>query len=252
MYPIMAHSDLSGCDEAIHLAQEGKLHEAVVCYDQALKSDPDNEVLLHNKAIALISLGRYEESLVCSQKAIRINPYDVGVWINKGMALEKLGRYPEAIDALEQAVAVNPYNAYAHALLGIIYQNQEMTEKAEAQNRQLQELVFPREYAGFFFATAVFLLGLLLGGIMSVEGKPFPVTLGSAGIIILFFGIVCILYVRARRFQLEIHRDIVSVPSSETGLRGRERGNEAVVLGFLVFIFVIGTVSGIGIWQYFR
>ena len=252
MYPIMAHSDLPASDEAIHLAQEGKLHEAVVCYDRALKSDPDNEVLLHNKAIALISLGRYEESLACSQKAIRINPYDVGVWINKGMALEKLGRYPEAIDALEQAVAVNPYNAYAHALLGIIYQNLEMTEKAEAQNRQLQELVFPREYAGFFFATAAFLLGLLLGGIMSVEGKPFPVTLGSAGIIILFFGIICILYVRARRFHMEIQRDVVFKASPEPGLRGHDRGSEAAVLGFLVFVFVTGTVSGIGVWQYFR
>jgi tetratricopeptide (TPR) repeat protein len=252
MYPIMAHSDLTASDEAIRLAQEGKLHEAVVCYDRALSTDPNNDLLLNNKAIVLISLGRYEESLVCSQKAIRINPYDAGVWINKGMALEKLGRYPEAIDALEQSVAINPYNAYARALLGIIYQNLEMTEKAEAQNRQLQELVFPREYAGFYFATATYLLGLLLGGILSVEGKPIPVTLGSEGIIILFFGIICILYVRARRFHVEVHRNVVSAASPDKGLWGSGISNEAVVLGFLVFVFIIGTVSGIAVWHYFR
>jgi len=248
----MATSDPGGCDEAIQLAQEGKLHEAIVCYDRALTASPHNTKILTNKAIALISLGRYEESLACSQKAIRIDPFDDDVWINKGMALEKLGRYPEAVDALEQAVALNPYNAYARALLGIIYQNMEMNEKAEAQNRKLQELVFPREYAGFYFATATFLLGLLLGGLLSVEGKPLPITLGSEGIIILFFGIICILYVRARRLQIEIRRDVVSTSPGETGQRGRSRSSEAVVLGFLVFIFVIGTVSGIAIWHFFR
>lgn len=246
----MAHRDLAGCKEAIQLAQDGRLQEAVACYDRALSASPDNPKILYNKAIALLGMGRYEESLACSQRAIRIDPYEAGLWINKGMALEKLGRSTEAIDALEQAVAINPYNAYARALLGIIYQNLEMTGKAEAQNRKLQELVFPREYAGFYFATATFLLGILLGGIMSVEGKPFPVTLGSAGIIILFFGIICILYVRARRLQFEIQREVISGPSGDSV--HRSRGSEAAALLLLVFVFVIGTVSGIAIWQYFR
>ena len=248
----MGHQDFPGSDEAFRLAQEGKIHEALACYDRALKTNPKNDVILNNKAIALISLGRYEESLACSRQAIVINPYDIDVWINKGIALEKLGRFPEAVEALEQAVALSPYNAYARALLGIIYQQLEQYDKAEMQNRKLQEIVFPREYAGFFFATAAFLLGLLLGGLFSVEGKPFPVTLGSVGIIILFFGIICILYIRALRFQMEIHRDVVSVASRSKGWLGYGGRNEAVVLGFLVFVFVIGTVSGMGVWQHFH
>ena len=252
MYPIMAHHDFPGSDEAFRLAQEGKVHEALACYDKALLSNPKNEVILNNKAIALICLGRYEESLTCSQKAIAINPYETEVWINKGISLEKLGRLPDAVDALEQAVAISPYNAYARALLGIVYQKLEQYDKAEAQNRKLQEIVFPREYAGFYFATATFLLGLLLGGLLSVEGKPFPVTLGSAGIIILFFGIICILYLRALRLQMEVHRDVVSVASREKGTGGHGGSSEAVVLGFLVFVFFIGTVSGIAIWQHFH
>ncbi|OPX64438.1 tetratricopeptide repeat protein [Methanoregula sp. PtaB.Bin085] len=249
----MVHSDLPGeCEEAGQLMQEGRLMEAVACYDRALASSPDNPALLSNKAVALISLGRYEESLACSLRAIRINPYDADLWINKGIALDKLGRSTEATDALEQAVAINPCNAYARALLGIIYQNLEMTGKAEAQNRKLQELVFPREYAWFYFITATFLLGILLGGIMSVEGKPLPVTMGSAGIIILFFGVICILYVRARRLQIEIRRDVVSSPSQESGRRGRGRGSEAAALLLLVFVFIAGTGSGIAVWQYFR
>lgn len=246
----MPHRDLAGCEEAIQLAQEGRLQEAIASYDRALAASPNNATILYHKAVTLISLGKYGESLACSQKAIRIDPYDAGTWVNKGMALEKLGRSMEAVDALEQAIAINPYNAYARALLGIIYQNLEMTGKAEAQNRKLQELVFPREYAGFYFATATFLLGILLGGILSVEGKPLPVTLGSGGIIILFFGIVCILYVRARRLQVEIHREVITGPAQEAARRSRSR--EAAALILLVVVFIFGTVSGIAIWQYFR
>jgi tetratricopeptide (TPR) repeat protein len=248
----MTQQDFPGSEEAFRLAQEGKVHEALACYNRALVSNPRNDVILNNKAIALICLDRYEESLACSQKAIAINPYETDAWINKGIALEKLGRLAEAAEALEQAVAISPYNAYARALLGIVYQKLEMYGKAEAQNRKLQEIVFPREYAGFYFATATFLLGILLGGIMSVEGKPFPVTLGSAGIIILFFGIVCILFVRAQKFQMEVRRDVVTAPCDATGRRGSDKAGMSVALGFLVFVFIIGTISGIGIWQYFR
>jgi tetratricopeptide (TPR) repeat protein len=248
----MTYEDFPGSEEAFRLAQEGKVHEVLACYDKALLSNPRNDGILNNKAIVLISLGRYEESLACSQKAITINSFETDAWINKGIALEKMGRLMEAAEALEQAVAISPYDAYSRALLGIVYQKLEMYGKAEAQNRKLQEIVFPREYAGFYFATATFLLGLLLGGIMSVEGKPFPVTLGSAGIIILFFGIICILYVRAQKFQMEVRRDVVTAPCETTGHGVWDRAGMSVALGFLVFVFIIGTVSGIGIWQYFR
>jgi len=248
----MAHNDFPGSDEACRLAQEGKIHEALACYEKALVFSPNNDVILNNKAIALISLGRYEESLACSQKAIAINPYDTGVWVNRGIALEKLGRLPDAVDALEQAVAISPYNAYARALLGIIYQKLEMDDKAEAQNRILQEIVFPKEYAGFYFATAAFLLGILLGGLLSVEGKPLAITLGSAFIIILFFGVICGLYTRSLRLQMEASRDVFTAPYPDNGQKDSRRADLTVMLGFLVFVFVIGAVSGMGTWYYFR
>lgn len=252
MYPIMAQHDFPDRDEAFCLAQEGKYHEAIACYDRALASNPRNNVILNNKAIALICLDRYEESLACSQKAISIDPYGTDVWINKGIALEKLGRLPEAAEALEQAIAISPYHAYARALLGIVYQRLEMYDKAEAQNRKLQEIVFPGEYAGFYFATATFLLGILLGGILSVGGKPAVVTISSALIITLFFCIICGLYVRAQRFQAEVRRDVVTRPCGTDANAGWNRAGMSVALGFLLFVFIIGTVSGIGIWQYFR
>ncbi len=115
------------------------------------------------------------------------------------MAFDKLGQHHEAIEALEHAVELSPYHAYAQALLGIIYQKMDMGEQAELQNRKLQEIVFPNEYAGFYFTLVAFLLGTLLGGIRTVEGNTLEVSFGSQLIIFLLFCAICWMYWRSRK-----------------------------------------------------
>jgi tetratricopeptide (TPR) repeat protein len=247
----MVEAQIPGQEQADRLARQGRMEEALDWYDKALFSHPRNEAVLNNRTIALISLGRYEEALACSRTASSINPYSVDVWINMGIALDKLGRHPEAIDVLEQAVAISPYNAYARALLGIIYQKMEMDDKAEAQNRKLQEIVFPREYAGFYFATAVFMLGILLGGIRSVEGKPLEVTAVSQLLIIILFGILCSLYLRSLRFFQEINREVLTAPCPPAPVGDHAAGGVYVHLVLLFVVFLTGTVMGMTIWAHF-
>jgi len=248
----MALPQFPGQEEAFRLAQQGRMEEALDCYDRALATNPDSEVILNNKTIALISLGRYEEALACSRRASSVNPYSADIWINRGVALDKLGRPMEAIDALEQAVAISPYNAYARALLGITYQKMEMDDKAEAQNRKLQEIVFPKEYAGFYFATAVFLLGILLGGIQSVEGKPIGVTIFSELMIVLLFCSICALYWRSLRLFQEVNKDVLSTPCPSPSVGEPPSGSMYAPLGLLILVFIAGTVAGIMVWTHFR
>jgi tetratricopeptide (TPR) repeat protein len=247
----MAVTDGPDQEEAISLARQGKMEEALEWYDRALAARPKNEIFLTNRSIVLISLGRYEEAVVASRQAASANPYSADVWINKGVALDKLGRHPEAIDALEQAVVISPYNAYARALLGIVYQKMEMDDKAEAQSRLLKEIVFPREYAGFYFATAVFLLGLLLGGIQSVEGKPIGVTIFSEMMIILLFCALCGLYWRSLRLFQEINRDVLSAPGLVAGRDNQSMQRMYGPIGLLVVVFVGGIIAGILVWAHF-
>jgi hypothetical protein len=115
------------------------------------------------------------------------------------VAFDKLGQHHEAIEALEHAVELSPYHAYARALLGIIYQKMDMGEQVELQNRKLQEIVFPNEYAGFYFTLVAFLLGTLLGGIRTVEGNTLEVSFGSQLIIFLLFCAICWMYWRSRK-----------------------------------------------------
>ncbi len=235
----------SSYDEIAHdFAQKGKISEALDCYDRALKTSPDNDVILNNKAIALISLDRCEDSLVCSRKAAKINPDSVEVWINMGIALDKLGLHQDASEALERAVALSPYHTYARAMLGIVYQKMDMGDRAEVQNHKLQEIVFPKEYAGFYFTLAAFLLGTLLGGVRSVQYKTFEVSYGSQLIIFSFFCMICWLYWRSRKIWQEVNRHVIMVPY-QLPARGEKYSNGLyLVIIIMIVIFVTGIILG--------
>lgn len=248
----MSHADIPYSEMALSLAQQGKIAEALDCYDRALQKNPDNDVILNNKAIALITVGRYEEALAHSRRAVCINPDSADIWINLAVALQKLNQLSEAGDALERAVEINPYDAYARALLGIIYQKLNQEDRAIAQNRQLQELIFPNEYAGFYFGTAAFLLGILLGGIRSVEGRPFEIAASSQIIILIFFCLICLLYWKSLRRQQEVNRNVIIVPylspvEGDRSTRGMYR-----VLLLMLMVFIIGIVIGGDVWSWIR
>ena len=237
-------------DEAKRLACQGKIHEALNCYDRALKTHPDNDMLLNSKAIALITLGRFEEALVHCRRAASINPNSADIWTNMGVTLEKLNRLTEAADAFERAVEINPYDCYARALLGIVYQKLSREDMAAAQNRKLQELMFPNEYAGFLFGTAAFLLGLLLGGIRGVEDRLFVVSTSSQVIILFFFCLICILYWKSLLKLNEIHRNVIIVPYRSPVEGDRSSRGMYVVLAIMIFVFIIGILAGSDVWNW--
>jgi tetratricopeptide (TPR) repeat protein len=246
----MSDPDFPYKEEASEFAQQGKVREALDCYDRALRSCPDNDVILNNMATALICLGRFDEALVYVKRAAAINPASADIWINKGVALDKLDRPKEAAEALERAVAISPYNAYARAQLGILYQRMDMGDRAEAENRKLQEIVFPRGYAGLYFATAVLLLGILLGGIRAVQGADPAIAILSQAIILLFFCMVCWLYWKSQRMWQEINRHIIVVPYPAVARPGPGSTGLYVILAVMAIVFVTGILMGSDVWNW--
>ena len=66
----MADPNLS-CNERAHeLAQQGKISETLNYYDEVLKVNPKNDMILNDKALLLIRLGKCEESLIFTKRAI--------------------------------------------------------------------------------------------------------------------------------------------------------------------------------------
>jgi|SRR5208337_744186 len=246
----MSSPDMPPQERALILMQQGKLREALDFYDQALRTNPGNSGILNAKAATLISLGRSGEALEPARKAASVNPGSVDSWINLGVALDNLDRLHDASEALERAVEISPYNAYARALLGIVYQKMDMGDRAEAQNRKLQEIVFPHGYAGFYFATAAFLLGLLLGGIRAVAaGKPPAITISSQLILLVFFCVICKLYWRSLRVWQQVNRNIIVNPhATSTGRKEPVSRGMHLVMIAMILVFGAGILMGNNVW----
>jgi tetratricopeptide (TPR) repeat protein len=230
-------------------AHEGKIRDALDHFDAELRRRPEDPLVLNGRAIALINLGRFDEALACSRKAAALSPGEADAWITMGVALDNLGRSTEAADALERAVAIRPYHVYARALLGITYQKLDMKDSAEVQNRKLQEMVFPKEYAGFFFTLASFLLGFLLGGVISAESSPVALSVGAELIIIAFFCALCGLFWRSIRIEYEVSRPPVpaSVVPADRGM-----SSAYIVIGIMIAAFCIGAIYGTDVWASFH
>lgn len=88
-------------DGGVRLYRLGKHKEAVSSFDKALKGDPRNPKILHQKAIAYSSMGEHEKALACCNTALEhVKPHkrDPYILSRKAIELSHLGRRNEALD----------------------------------------------------------------------------------------------------------------------------------------------------------
>ena len=102
----------------IALSELGKYEEAIECYDEAIRINPDYASAYLNKGSALSDLGKKEEAIECYDEAIRIKP-DYAAYFNKGIALSELGKKEEAIECYDEAIRIKPDYAEAYLNKGI-------------------------------------------------------------------------------------------------------------------------------------
>ncbi len=150
------------------LARE--LENAIICYDNALRYQPEKALAWHRRGVVLIGLREYSEAVVSFDKALdhqqdfpavwwqlrssalkELNRYEdlinrceqvvkykpdyIEAWIDRGSALAELKKYEEAISNYDQALHLNPdlsdvWNSRA-AILNICERYWEAIESAE-------------------------------------------------------------------------------------------------------------------------
>jgi tetratricopeptide (TPR) repeat protein len=108
-----AHNDLG-----MALAQTGKIEEAIGHYEQALRIEPDNAKAHYNLGLALQQKGRVREAIGHYEQALQIDQQFAEVYNNLGVALAQAGKLNDAIGQYEQAVQIRPDYAEAHCNLG--------------------------------------------------------------------------------------------------------------------------------------
>jgi tetratricopeptide (TPR) repeat protein len=98
-----------------------RMREAVECYDNAIKSDPESFSAHADKGWALIELKRYSESVDECDTAIRLLREEPVPWVNKAFALMELGRYEECERFLKEGVQIVREPKMLQQNLGLLY-----------------------------------------------------------------------------------------------------------------------------------
>lgn len=138
---------------------QGKIKEAIVACQQALKIRPDFIHAYVTLGNALQAAGKIEAAIRSYSQALELQPNFAEVRANIGSMYFKMGRLEEAIAHYQQAIALSPDLAGAHWNLGKVYHKHGNTEAAIACFQRTSELNPQLVGADFHFNLANRLFG---------------------------------------------------------------------------------------------
>jgi tetratricopeptide (TPR) repeat protein len=97
-------------EKGVHLHKLEMYDEAIACYDEAIRLDPEHSDAWRSKGVALYALEKHEESIPCFDEAIRLDPDPEHslLWWRKGNSLLSLERYEEAIACYDEEIRLDP------------------------------------------------------------------------------------------------------------------------------------------------
>ena len=134
-YTPEAHINLSNA-----FARLGRPAEAVEHGEAALRLEPDSADAQVNVGNALVQLGRIDEAISHYEAALRIQPDAADIQVDLGAALLKAGRTADALRRYEAAVRLKPADADAHFTLGNLYAETNRIREAIAEYQQVMHL----------------------------------------------------------------------------------------------------------------
>jgi tetratricopeptide (TPR) repeat protein len=107
--------------EARALRDQGRIEQALVSYEHALKAQPYNWFLADEVARFLMTvLKDFEAALQMTVHALSLNPsYSANLWCNLGDCRKAL-KMPEVKECFRQALEIDPENARARFGLGLV------------------------------------------------------------------------------------------------------------------------------------
>ncbi|HEY1707046.1 MAG TPA: tetratricopeptide repeat protein [Rhizomicrobium sp.] len=102
--PSIAYSLARGRDEDIM----GRHSEALVDFDRVLKTDPQNVVALHDRAVVYGELGNYDSAVHDDTDALAENPQDAASLIDRAFTYDVLGKHELAAADHKTVAALAP------------------------------------------------------------------------------------------------------------------------------------------------
>jgi protein O-GlcNAc transferase len=112
------------------LQDQGKLDEAIACYQKALQIKPDSVAAYFNLGSAFQDQGKLNDAICYYQKTLELRPDMAGAYINLGNAFQTQGKLDEAIACYQKALQIKPDSVAAYFNLGSAFQDQGELDKA--------------------------------------------------------------------------------------------------------------------------
>jgi Flp pilus assembly protein TadD len=140
-------------EKASGLVRERRFTDAEKIYQNLTGEYPDNHFALSNLAVTLIHAGKLNEALVALQKALRIAPGDVFASVNISNVYCRQGRFDEAVEVLKEVIKKDPQNAVAHNYLAIALGKQ--GNNKEAEDYFQRSILLDGKYSNAHFNLAV-------------------------------------------------------------------------------------------------
>jgi len=120
--------------------QAGRIQDAMIHLEQALRLKPDDAEAHSNLASALQLQGRLPEAVQHAREAARLKPDDDRVRFNLGNAMSATGNIDDAIREFTRAAQLNPENADAHFNLAMLLGPRNRIDEAIAHLRRALEI----------------------------------------------------------------------------------------------------------------
>jgi protein O-GlcNAc transferase len=134
--------------DALRLIEEGHAHEAdgrideaMQCYQEAIRLAPKHARAHLNHGNALLAKGDLKGALDAFKTAIKLEPDYAEVHCSTGVALERLGQLDDAVASYNRAMALDPDLIEARSNLDLISNNLFYTGNVLASQGQLESAV---------------------------------------------------------------------------------------------------------------
>ena len=122
------------------LQQTGRLSEALVANQKAVKIESKDNEAHNNLGNTLKDLERFKQAEASYKLAIKLKPDFAEAHNNLGIVLEKLGKFEQAETSYKRAIGLKSDFAEAHNNLGIVLEKFGKFEQAETSYKQAIKL----------------------------------------------------------------------------------------------------------------
>ena len=104
----------AGADLAGMLGRRGRVYygmrqydRAIADYDEAIRLDPNNAVVVYARGAAYMDKGQYDRAIADYDQAIRLDPNNAVVFSARGLVFYFKGQHDRAIADYDQAIRLN-------------------------------------------------------------------------------------------------------------------------------------------------